>query len=425
MGIAVGRIEREFIIKSINEKQLTVRIHTAQKKLRAKIVDYNERQIFLQKEDDTHWVEFKKGDEISIFIDYFGHVMTFETTVLGIRDKDLEVAFPKDLVKNLQRKYERVSPPSGLNASFEIEGSRIFLNFPKSEAYNPVTPPEVDIGFDDTSLQELMNNLKSKLEDLVSTHSIKMFRDKEPETIEEKVIASLGRTLYIPSTRGEFPIDEPSTECSTITKSMFSKELQKEENVQEKHVNEEVRSLLDAKKEEGINSMMYCPILYHEYAVGYIYVANTGDRKKMIGVDILEFVCQFSKVLAYSLKMHGYFKAGEPQAITYDANIIDISASGLLFAHSSEELAEQLGLYTDFNLHLQIGDRKLKIPARVMRRFRESEMMYYGVLFLEMEPEDFRFLFDYVYGRPFTQEDEEQWEGGAAPPEIDIFGDSE
>ena len=105
----------------------------------------------------------------------------------------------------------------------------------------------------------------------------------------------------------------------------------------------------------------------------------------------------------------------------YSANIVDISASGLLFAHPSHELAENFVLYTDFDLIMQFDKRKMVVPSRVMRRFDEEDTHYYGILFLEMKPEDFRYLFDLIYGREFTQEDEDVWEGGSAPPTVDLF----
>ncbi len=422
MGIAVGRIEREFIIKSAMDKELDVMVHGNKTQINAKIVDYTERYVSLEKSDGSNWVEIGPEDSIRIYISYFGHVMTFETDIEELETHVLKVHFPTSLVKNLQRKFERVPPPEGIHCSFVMKGSEIVLDFPKTEEYNPATKPEVEEEFDTASISELVSTFKSKVSDIVSTNAITMFREREPETLEERLITRYGRSLYIPSCRGNFLIDEPVPGCPTITRNMIIKVL-REEGTQDANMDVRLRMILDDKWEQGINSEIYTPVLYHEYAVGYIYLANTGERKSSISENILEYSCQFSKVLAYSLKMHNYFKEDTPKPIHYDANIIDISASGMLFAHSSPELSGKLVLYTDFDLTLQIGPRKLNIPSRVMRKFTESNMSYYGILFLELNPEDFRFLFDYVYGRELTVEDESKWEGGAEPPEIDIFND--
>ncbi len=422
MGVAVGRIEREFIIKSSFDKGLPVTVHGNQSERDALIVDFNEREICLQKKDESAWIEFKNQDKLSIFISYYGHVMAFESQVLSLESKKMVVEFPKNLIKNLQRKYERVPPPSGIHASFVLKGSKITLNFPKTEEFNPATKPEVSIKFDSTSIEDLMSDFRGKVKELVSTNRITMFRDKEPSSFEENLIARYGQAFYIPSSDGPLPEEEIVPECAIITRRMVGKFLE-DEGTQKANIALRIRRILDEKGENGINSELYCPILYHEYVIGYIYTANTGERKNSIGEDVLEYVCQFTKVLAYSLKMHGYFQSEKPEPITYDTNIIDISASGLLFAHSSTELADELVLYTDFEMVLQMGPRKLKVPARVMRKFREANMSYYGILFLDMPPEDFRFLFDFVYGREFTQEDENKWEGGSPPPKIDLFDD--
>ena len=51
-----------------------------------------------------------------------------------------------------------------------------------------------------------------------------------------------------------------------------------------------------------------------------------------------------------------------------------------------------------------------------MRRYEVEDMTYFGLQFMEIQPEDFRFLFDHVYGRPFTEKDDQLWEGGAKAP---------
>jgi hypothetical protein len=37
---------------------------------------------------------------------------------------------------------------------------------------------------------------------------------------------------------------------------------------------------------------------------------------------------------------------------------------------------------------------------------------------MDIKPEDFRYLFEVVYGRSFTERDDRLWEGGAKPPEV-------
>lgn len=420
MGVAVGRIEREFIINTVTNNSMPVRVHGTRKSVEAVITETTDREIRLKKDDNSVWVEFVPDENIRIFIAYYGHVMTCESKTITVDNDILTVQYPKTLIKNLQRKYERVSPPKGVRAYFTMKGTKIELDYPKTEEYNPANRPEEADDFDSTKLNDLVGEFKKKIAPVVSKNNIIMFRDRGPETFEERIISRFGRVFYLPSTSESFPTDMPESNCRFITRELIEDVL-RDEGTQNANMEVRIRLLLENKHDKGINSELFIPILYQEYAIGYVYLANTGDNENTLGEDVYEYGCQFAKVLAYSLKIHGYFKGEKPKTITYDARIIDISAAGMLFIHSSPELSEKLVLYTDFEMNLHIGPRKLKVPSRVMRKFNESDMTYYGVLFLDIQPEDFRFLFDFVYGREFTKEDGELWEGGAPPPEIDVF----
>jgi len=125
-------------------------------------------------------------------------------------------------------------------------------------------------------------------------------------------------------------------------------------------------------------------------------------------------------MLCYSLVTNGYFKAENASERRYEVPIIDMSASGLLFAHNSADLAGELLVHTDLELSMKVGKRSFKVGARVMRKFRDAENVYFGVLFLKIDPGDFSFLFEFLYGKPFDPLYEGVWEGGAPPPPVDI-----
>ncbi len=154
--------------------------------------------------------------------------------------------------------------------------------------------------------------------------------------------------------------------------------------------------------------------------VGYIQVWNTSDRRERISRETLDFVHQFAKVLCYSLVTNGYFKVEGGTARRYEAPIIDMSAAGLLFAHTSADLAKELLVHTDLELTVRLDRRVLSVGSRIMRKFRDAENAYFGVLFLRMEPADFGFLHQYLYGKPFDESMEGRWEGGAPPPPLDM-----
>ena len=183
-------------------------------------------------------------------------------------------------------------------------------------------------------------------------------------------------------------------------------------------VPDEMEELLSDMKKNGLYSVLYCPLLYHEYTVGYIYLYN--EKNKKIETETLEYVYQFSKILAWVLDKNDYFSGGKTVSQEFKSQIVDISASGLLFADNSESLHDALNIYTDLDIELRIGQRKMKIFSRVMRKYPHKGMTFYGIQFMEINPEDFRYLFEFVYGRVFTEDDSSLWEGGSRPPTLEL-----
>ncbi|HUX22260.1 MAG TPA: PilZ domain-containing protein, partial [Spirochaetia bacterium] len=247
-------------------------------------------------------------------------------------------------------------------------------------------------------------------------------RGREPSSTEEAIIARTARILYIPSTEGDFPDFEDSLNDQVVTRDMLTNRSAGQVGgvLQDASFSQEgLARFLNAKRDQGLVTEIFCPIIFHEYVVGYIYLAST-DADKVFDDELVKYVSQFSRMLAYSLKINHYFKDMDLGPEEFNAKIVDLSASGLLFAHNSRKLKDTLMIYADVTLALQVGDRRVKIVARVMRKFEDKSACFYGVQFLDMAPEDFRFVFDLVYGRPFTKEDNELWEGGAPPPPLEL-----
>jgi len=132
---------------------------------------------------------------------------------------------------------------------------------------------------------------------------------------------------------------------------------------------------------------------------------------------------QFARVLSDALERYGYVADGASENRRYDAPILDMSASGLLFAHPSDELANELDVNAELDLTISIEKRTIRVPVRVRRKFPEHGRISYGVQFIDIAPEDFAFLFRFLYGRAPAVDDETKWEGGAPPPRVDLFGD--
>lgn len=243
-----------------------------------------------------------------------------------------------------------------------------------------------------------------------------MYRERTPTSLEEKLITRLGKILWIPDTAGRLPDNEPMLSSIVITAQEFAEFLHNT-GTTASLVKSEIAAFLYNKSKNNIYSEIYCPILYHEYAIGFIYAENNNKENKSFDVDFVQYIYQFSKVLSYSLEKHGYFEQQSQTMTRYQEPIIDMSAAGLLFATQSEEIDNKINLLEDIDITIKIKDKKIIIGSRIMRKFKDHSTFYFGVQYLKISDADFRFLFEYLYGKPFTKKDEMSWEGGSPPPQ--------
>jgi hypothetical protein len=217
----------------------------------------------------------------------------------------------------------------------------------------------------------------------------------------------------------DFPSRDPFPDERVITKPELIK-LEEEAGSQAYVITSKLGNILYEKTKKEITAELWCPVLYNEYVVGYIHIWNTTARRERLSREIFEYVQEFAKTLCYSLVTNGYFKVENSTERRYEAPIIDMSASGLLFAHTSPDLIRDLLVHTDLELTVKLEKRTMLIGARIMRKFKDAENSYFGVLFLRLDQEDFKVLFRFLYGKQFDPKLEGVWEGGAPPPPLDM-----
>ena len=419
MGLPVGRIEKEFVFKALVDEGAECDVHGSQKEARCRFSAAAEESIDLAPVEGELPL-FAPGEELRVFFYLRNNYHTFLTSVREADGKRLSVRRPEGVYKNLQRKYERVRPRGDIEVSFTLSGRRIELNFPKTERFSPVEPPPASEEFDPHRIQELVGAFRRKMDSLCSANSITMLRDKLPRAWEEKVITRLGKSLWIPSTEEDFPARDPFPDERVVTKPELVR-LEEESGAQPYVISGRLGNILYEKaQKKDIYSELYCPILYNEYAVGIIHVWNTGGRRERISKQVVEYVQEFAKILSYSLVRNGYFRAEAGAERRYEAPIIDMSASGLLFAHTNADLGRELLVHTDLELSMRLDGKSIAVGARIMRKFKDADSVYFGALFLRISPEDFGFLFKFLYGKPFDPATENMWEGGAPPPPVEL-----
>jgi len=82
--------------------------------------------------------------------------------------------------------------------------------------------------------------------------------------------------------------------------------------------------------------------------------------------------------------------------------VINISASGLLFAfpHGSE-IFPVLSADAELAVIIEAPSRTMNLAARIVRRSKDKTAGHIGCRFVNMAPEDMRFLFERLYGKLF------------------------
>jgi len=413
LAVETNRIETEFIIKSLLDNMIPVTIHK-NKNITGKVIDYELEKnvvIELQKEDVKL---FEPEEKNVVYFSYFDHVMNFSVTVTKTAEKQIVFSYPSKIYKNLSRKYIRVVPPKDSKIVFSMKGESFQLDFPKTEEYNAVDYPEFDTDeFPVNNISQLLNEFRKKVLESVSCVNIVTYRKQKPVSIEERLLAISGKVLYIPSVNKDLPSFPETENVPILTKDTIDTYMQDGEKL--------LKQSNFKKNADGVRSEVYCPILYLEYVVGYIHLQNKGIKQARIKNDIIEYIYQFSKVLAFSLKVSGYFNHGKVEVQERHENtIVDISASGVLFESKSKKLEKSIFLYSDIKIELILGEKNIPINVRVMRKFKSGDSVFYGLIFLELDPNDFEHLFNFIYQREITEDDIEKWEGGSAPPQIDM-----
>lgn len=417
MGEKVGRIEKEFVLGVLSENKMPLEIHGAEYEIKGTAIEGDDEVITVEC-DTSEGKLLVRNEPVRVYFSYYGHTMMFETTVLEPGEL-VTLSIPPGLVKNLERKFERIVKPQGLTMSFVFEDVAVQLRFPESSEYRTIDEQLVSEYFQGGVIQELMKQFREKATEFAEKNTIVMLRNKAPKSLEEKAVTETGKCIFIPQMSRGLPAENDFPQQPIITIELFPDPMERE-GVYLGLNRQEVQNYFKDKSEEGLFSELYCPIIYLQYVVGYIYLANTVKRKRPFNLNVLEFALEFSYVLAFALKDSGYFAPEKKEKKNFQAEIINVSASGLLFSYPSGELSKEIRIYTDLDLVLNIGKRTMKVVGRVMRRYESIGITYFGVQFMEMQPEDFRFLFDQIYGRPFTEKDDAYWEGGAAPPKIEF-----
>jgi hypothetical protein len=395
MGERVSRIEKEFVLKSLAEKQLPLSVCCGRDRVEARIEEVGEKALVLVTGPAVAW---QPGQTVEVFFAFQNNNHTFSAPITLAEPERISVAMPESVYKSLQRQFDRVRKPPGFDVSFRLAGvGSVDLTFPLSGAQVEEARP--DAAFDPAAIKDLVDEFTARARAEASDGRIVMMRNRVPESYEERIMQATGKAFWMPSTDDDFPGRDPLAEPRILTKPeivQYERSLGTDPTI----IVSRIGDLLYRKRKEGIESELSWPLLHGRFFVGYLHLV-THQGKKTIARPLLEWVGQFARILSHSLEHTGYFKGEGPQVRPYQAEAVDLSASGLLFAHPEKSLYKKLLVHSDIQVSLNARNRRMTVGGRVVRKFTDRDRVYIALRFLEIAPEDFRYLYETLYGRPF------------------------
>ncbi|TFG84679.1 MAG: PilZ domain-containing protein [Spirochaetales bacterium] len=393
-------IEKEFIFNQLIRNSGRMLLFGTGKNAACTVNSYNKNYLILEGIGDET-ARFAAWEPVSVYIGYQGQRLMFTSKVVHIDGARINIAFPEKLVKAPQRKSVRVSPPHDLQLEFFLQNDRIHMDCPESLEYLEIEIPEISEGFDTSSLNTLLASFSEKAGARYSINGVVMFgKGRKPESVEERVISQLGRVLLVTSTKSPLPSIDPYPEGRIITQkaadayegpSIFLEGSDLEKRRQE-------------KSKQGIISELYCPILYYQYVVGYVYVMNNDSKKVCLDFRAVDFAWEFSRILAYNLRALGYFRSAEEyEPLPHVPAVFDLSTGGCLFMLPKSSSKAKLKQSAIIDLRIGNGESSLSCKGRVIRRFDDKQYDYYGVSFVNMTTESIDFLRRILYADGATR----------------------
>ena len=403
MATQVKNVEKELMLRSMYDQEVPVIYHQDR-------VDY---VLFLKKPVREELL-FKVSqpieglqvkDQINLTFDYRGKAIAFNTDVVQIKEREITCTIPDNLYKDLDRSYSRVNVPAQMEVQFTFLGDHYNLSFPKVMEYDTEEMGYFLQNSDPKDLSGLIEQMATWIKNFANGYKLVLFKEAKPSTTEERIIAETGKALFLLSTQGTFPQSDPSPRKRIITEDIFKRYLENT-GIGPALVGDACARFIKAKADNGVLSDVWVPILFHEYVIGYIHAWNDIEEKASFNFPMIDTLFQFTKVLAYSLEINGYFEKGKVKNNTFEGKVIDVSASGLLFAQHLSNVSPALQPESKLTVKIITPQRSVTSEAVIVRCFKDSSLAYYGCQFEKMGTEDFNYLFKFIYGKPPADSDD-------------------
>jgi hypothetical protein len=405
VAVKIDRVEREFILGSAAESKMEARLRSAGKSIKCRLAALGGSSVgFSTSSADP---SFAVRELVSVTFDFRGQAVAFEAKVLKSASGVLELGLPEAMYRSLSRRWPRISSPKDLSVEFLLPDKELTLHCPESRSWEEVELPEIREGLDSNSLASLVDSFKIKASEIASEGRVIMYKNKGPSDLAEEMASKYGRCLYVPSTLGPLPLADPYPSGRVITREMAAEF----ESLADAAQGSRLSVYLRGRAEGGLSSGLWCPVIYYHYAVGMVLMSNGRDRPRALDYGAVDLAWEFSRVLAWFLKRHGYFAGSDVESGLKKGGIIDASPAGLLAAlpmaarktrrePSPEDPAEDpaFALGAVIRLRLGIKGKNVVCSGKIARRFEEGSTVYCGIAFMDLSAQDMAGLSLSLYG---------------------------
>lgn len=398
MSKSISNVEKIFVFNFLKNNVVNLEIRMNDKSTNCRIKDFNNDEIKIEL-DESYEEFFNYRPDIQIFFYFQNTHHVFNTQILKIQKKVAIIRNPQSIVKNLQRKHERVNVNGKLNLDLYLEGELIELDYPKSKLYYYAETPPVNADFSNVKIQDILSRFKNKLSKSVSSNKIQMLRNYMPKSFLEEIVVYHGKIGFIPRTHSELHIKDSYSNLDILKKSDWvNYEIEKNET-NPTGINKAISDYMSAYKNNNIHSIAIIPVLYRNYVVALIFIANDHKKSEPISEAVLNYAFQFSRILSYALKVSGYFKAEEGDKDHHKIPLLDLTPGGCGFISQNPVFEEKLLLDHNVLTKLTIKGREMSINSKVVRKSKNLLKTSYGLMFLDIKSEDYDFIDKLLYGK--------------------------
>jgi hypothetical protein len=405
MATIIQRIEKDFLLGMLRYREIPIKCYAVKNEYVFIIQAIHEEQIIFKSQNDLS--VFRKNMKIDLKFSVqsvLTPIISFSVYICSVGDHYLITTVPEYLYKNLQRSYSRVPQPPDLNIIIKKDGFYYDLDYEKLNTTDTLTPENnpQDVSKEniDTQMDINLDWIKQKADG----YKLVLFKDQPPVSIEEKAVGKLGKILYISMPDGGF-ISEPDNTMGLFFTENSLREFLVNSGMNHDVAGEKILEILRERAVQGICSDCFIPVVFLSYIVGYVHIWVYEGGNVPLTITMIEKIRQFTSIIAFFLEHEHFFEEGKKRLPSFNPKLLDISASGFLFALDLNKAKAAYVLNDTFSVKITISDRVIQCKAVIARDYTERKYAFYGCKFVDMELEDIRFLFESIYGKPFTDKD--------------------